>query len=148
MPSQNIPKLESDASTLRLAVLIGELANQILTAMEAALSRDASQYSLYGSTTHKQVYLYGGLDRSPTTLSRGYGMAWGVGGFLLPNHLGRIGQAEVGKSFGRVMAGLKTPFASHCPADVSLRGALSAEAIARYSRQATGDKFLVTPGAD
>ena len=148
MPSQNIPKLESDASTLRLAVLIGELANQILTAMEAALSRDASQYSLYGSTTHKQVYLYGGLDRSPTTLSRGYGMAWGVGGFLLPNHLGRIGQAEVGKLFGQVMAGLKTPFASHYAADVSLRGALSAEAIARYSRQATGDKFLVTPGAD
>lgn len=105
MPSQNIPKLESDESTLRLAVLIGELANQILAAMEAALSRHASQYSVYGSTTHKQVYLYGGLDRSPTTLSRGYGTAWGVGGFPLPNHLGRIGQAEVGKLFGRVRAG-------------------------------------------
>ena len=123
----------------------GELANQILTAMEAALSRDASQYSVYGSTTHKQVYLYGGLDRSPTTLNRGYGMAWGVGGFLLPNHLGRIGPAEVGKLFGRVMAGLKTTFASHYAQEVTLAGALDAEAIARYSRQATGDKFLVTP---
>lgn len=125
----------------------GELASQILTAMEAALSRDASQYSVYGSTTHKQVYLYGGLDRSPTKLTRGYGMAWGVGGFLLPNHLGRIGQEKVGEMFGRVMAGLKTTFASHYAQDVDLAGALQPDAIARYSQQATGDKFLVTPNA-
>lgn len=125
----------------------GQLASHILTAMEVALSRDASQYSVYGSTTHKQVYLYGGLDRSPTQLTRGYGMAWGVGGFLLPNHLAKIGQAEVGKLFGRVMAGLKTTFASHYAQEVDLRGALQADAIARYSRQATGDKFLVTPKA-
>ncbi len=125
----------------------GQLASQILTAMEAALSRDVSQYSVYGSTTHKQVYLYGGLDRSPTMLTRGYGMAWGVGGFLLPNHLARIGQAEVGKLFGRVLAGLKTTFASHYAEDVDLRGALQRDAIARYSQQATGDKFLVTPQA-
>lgn len=123
----------------------GHLANQILNAMEAVLSRDASQYSIYGSTTHKQVYLYGGLDRSPTQLTRSYGMAWGVGGFLLPNHLARIGQDEVGKLFARVMAGLQTTFASHYAQEVDLRGALQAEAIARYSRQATGDKFLVTP---
>ncbi len=125
----------------------GNLANQILIAMETALSRDASQYSVYGSTTHKQVYLYGGLDRSPTQLTRAYGMAWGVGGFLLPNHLAKIGQAEVGKLFGRVMGGLKTTFASHYAREVDLRGMLQVEAIARYSQQATGDKFLVTPGA-
>ncbi|MGB1557812.1 MAG: zinc-binding dehydrogenase [Oceanococcaceae bacterium] len=123
----------------------GPLANQILTAMEAALSRDASQYSVYGSTTHKQVYLYGGLDRTPTQLNRGYGMAWGVGGFLLPTHLAKIGPAEVGKLFARVMAGLKTTFASHYAQEVDLRGMLQPEAIARYSKQATGDKFLVTP---
>lgn len=123
----------------------GHLASQILTAMEAALSRDASQYSVYGSTTHKQVYLYGGLDRSPTQLNRAYGMAWGVGGFLLPNHLARIGQAEVGKLFARVMGGLKTTFASHYAQEVDLPGALQLEAIQRYSQQATGDKFLVTP---
>ena len=123
----------------------GNLASHILTAMEAALSRDASQYSVYGSTTHKQVYLYGGLDRSPTQLTRGYGMAWGVGGFLLPNHLARIGPAEVGKLFARVMAGLKSTFASHYAQEVDLAGALQPEAIARYSQQATGDKFLLTP---
>lgn len=123
----------------------GKLADQVLLGMEAALSRDASQYSVYGSTTHKQVYLYGGLDRSPTTLSRGYGMAWGVGGFLLPNHLAKIGQEAVGKMFGRVMAGLKTTFASLYSDEVDLIGALQPEAIARYSRQATGEKFLVTP---
>jgi len=125
----------------------GLLANHILTAMESALSRDASQYSVYGSTTHKQVYLYGGLDRSPTQLNRSYGMAWGVGGFLLPNHLAKIGQAEVGKLFARVMGGLRTTFASHYAQDVDLRGVLQAEAIARYSQQSTGDKFLVTPCA-
>src|SRR5262252_7895072 len=44
----------------------GQLAGQILTAMEAALNRTAKEYSRYGSTTHKQVYVYGGLDRGPT----------------------------------------------------------------------------------
>ena len=123
----------------------GTLASQILTAMEAALSRDASQYSIYGSTTHKQVYIYGGLDRSPTVLTRGYGMAWGVGGFLLPNHLARIGQEATMAMFGRVMAGLKTTFASQYAREVSLAEALSPDAIASYSRQATGNKFLVVP---
>ncbi len=126
----------------------GTLASQILTAMEAALSRDGGQYSVYGSTTHKQVYLYGGLDRSPTQLTRGYGMAWAVGGFLLPNYLAKIGPTEVFKLFGQVMAGLKTTFASHYAQDVTLAGALQLEAIRRYSRQATGDKFLVTPNGD
>ena len=125
----------------------GTLASQILTAMEAALSRDASQYSIYGSTTHKQVYIYGGLDRSPTVLTRGYGMAWGVGGFLLPNHLARIGQEATMAMFGRVMAGLKTTFASQYAREVSLAEALSPDAIASYSRQATGNKFLVVPNA-
>ena len=72
-------------------------------------------------------------------------MAWGVGCFLLPNHLARIGQAEVGKLFARVMGGLKTTFASHYAQEVDLPGALQLEAIQRYSQQATGDKFLVTP---
>ena len=44
----------------------GTLAGQILTAMEIALNRTAKEYSRYGSTTHKQVYIYGGLDRGPT----------------------------------------------------------------------------------
>ena len=115
--------------------------------MEIAPNKTAKEYSRYGSTTHKKVYIYGSLNTGHVELNRNYGMAWGVGGFLLPNHLAKIGQAEVGKLFGRVMAGLKTTFASHYAQDVNLVGALQAEAIARYSRQATGDKFLVTPAS-
>src|SRR5439155_10063059 len=48
----------------------GTLAGQILTAMEAAATRTAKEYSRYGSTTHKQVYIYGGLDRGPTQFNR------------------------------------------------------------------------------
>ena len=46
----------------------GKLAGQILTCMEAALNRTAKEYSRYGSTTHKQVYIYGGLDTGPTEI--------------------------------------------------------------------------------
>src|ERR1700683_3340415 len=38
----------------------GSLANQILTAMEAAITHDAKTYNRYGSNVHKQVYIYGG----------------------------------------------------------------------------------------
>ena len=125
----------------------GQLASQILTAMEVALSRNSDQYSVYGSTTHKQVYIYGGLDRSPTQLTRGYGMAWGVGGFLLPNQLAQIGGQATAKLFGRVMSELKTTFASHYSAEVNLLQALQLDAIRNYSQQATGEKYLVTPNA-
>ena len=125
----------------------GQLASQIPTAMEVALSRNSDQYSVYGSTTHKQVYIYGGLDRSPTQLTRGYGMAWGVGGFLLPNQLAQIGGQATAKLFGRVMSELKTTFASHYSAEVNLLQALQLDAIRNYSQQATGEKYLVTPNA-
>ena len=49
----------------------GKLAGQILTAHGGgAPTGRAGGYSRYGSTTHKQVYIYGGLDRGPTELSR------------------------------------------------------------------------------
>ena len=61
----------------------GKLAGQILGAMEAALNRTTKEYSRYGSSTLKQVYIYGGLDTGPTELNRNFGMAWGIGGWLL-----------------------------------------------------------------
>src|SRR5580698_4185423 len=69
----------------------GHLASQILTCMEAALTAKSAEYSRYGSTTHKQVYIYGGLDRGPTVLHRNFGMAWGIGGWLLTPFLQSIG---------------------------------------------------------
>ena len=123
----------------------GQLASDILTAMEAAAARTPGAYSIYGSIKHKQVYLYGGLDTSPTTLSRGYGMAWGVGGWLLPNFLAKVGP-EVGNRLRmRVLAELKTTFASHYTDELSLIEALQADNVARYEAKATGEKYLICP---
>lgn len=123
----------------------GKLASHILTAMEGAAARTPGAYSIYGSTHHKQVYLYGGLDVSPTVLTRGYGMAWGVGGWLLPNFLARAGQEVAGRLRARVAKELTTTFASTYTEDLSLEGMLQAATAMRYQAKKTGEKFLVCP---
>jgi NADPH:quinone reductase len=123
----------------------GRLAGQILGAMEAALARKATEYSRYGSTTHKQVYIYGGLDTGPTEFVRNFGMSWGMGGWLLFPFLQRIGPAAGEKLKQRVAAELKTTFASHYARELSLAEALQPEMIAAYGRRATGEKFLLNP---
>ena len=123
----------------------GKLANAILHAMEAAASRDASSYSRYGSTTFKQVYIYGGLDVGPTTLDRGYGFAWAVSGFLLTPFLIKAGAAKTQALKERVAAELKTTFASHYTHTISLADALKPEIVEQYNRKATGQKFLIDP---
>lgn len=123
----------------------GKLASQILTAMESAASASASQYSRYGSTTHKQVYIYGGLDRGPTILTRSFGFAWSVGGWLLTPFLQKIGPDAMAVLRQRVADGLSTTFQSHYTRDISLAEALNLETLAVYARQATGEKFLIKP---
>ncbi len=123
----------------------GRLAGQILGAMEAALNRTATEYSRYGSTTHKQVYLYGGLDTRPTEFVRNFGMAWGMGGWLLFPFLQKIGPDAVLALKQRVAAGLKTTFASHYAGELSLAEALQPEWIAVYGQRATGTKYLINP---
>jgi NADPH:quinone reductase len=123
----------------------GKLASQILTCMEVAASATAGSYSRYGSTVHKQVYIYGSLDRGPTELTRNYGLAWGIGGWLLTPFLGRIGLEGIERFKRRVAAGLTTTFASSYTDQVSLAGALQLDAIADYARQATGSKYLIIP---
>jgi NADPH2:quinone reductase len=123
----------------------GKLAGQILGCMEAALNRTAKEYSRYGSTTHKQVYVYGGLDRSPTEFVRNFGMAWGMGGWLLFPFLQKLGDEGVQRLKARVVAELKTTFASHYTREVSLLEALQLDAIGVYGKQATGEKFLLNP---
>jgi NADPH2:quinone reductase len=123
----------------------GKLASQILTAMEAAANATAKEYSRYGSNVFKQVYIYGGLDRGPTELTRSFGMQWAVGGWLLTPFLQKIGFEASQKLRERVAAELKTTFASHYTREVSLAEALSLEAINAYSKQATGEKYLITP---
>jgi NADPH:quinone reductase-like Zn-dependent oxidoreductase len=123
----------------------GKLAGQILGAMEIALNSKPGAYSRYGSSTHKQVYIYGRLSLEPTILGAAYGMAWGVGGFLLTPFLQKIGQAEAQKLRERVAAELKTTFASHYTKTISLRDALNLETIQAYNRRATGEKYLINP---
>ena len=137
---------ETGATLAFDAVGGGTLASQILTAMEAAASATASSYSRYGSSVPKQVYIYGSLDRGPTELARSFGMAWGVGGWLLPNFMQKIAPADFARLRSRVAAGLTTTFASQYTAEVSLAGLLHPDAIARYGRQATGSKYVVVPG--
>jgi NADPH2:quinone reductase len=126
----------------------GKLAGQILTCMEIAANKTATEYNRYGSTTYKQVYIYGGLDRSPTVLSRNFGMAWGIGGWLLTPFLQKVGFAAGQALRQRVAAEIKTTFASDYACEVSLAGALQLDAIAAYARQATGEKYLINPNKD
>ena len=97
------------------------------------------------SDVFKQVYIYGGLNRSKTTLSRNFGFSWGVGGFLLTPFLQKAGMEKAMELRARVAAEIKTTFASHYTSEVSLAESLSLEAIAVYSKQATGEKFLILP---
>jgi hypothetical protein len=125
----------------------GTLASQILNGMEEAANSTAAEYSRYGSAIHKQVYIYGGLDTSPTILTRNFGMAWGVGGWLLTPFLQNAGAEIVGRLRARVAAELTTTFASTYTREVSLSGMLRPDAFNGYVKRATGEKFLVTPQA-
>jgi NADPH:quinone reductase len=96
---------------------------------------------------HKQVYLYGGLDTSPTLLTRGFGMAWGVGGWLVMSFLQQSGPETVARLWTRVVQELTTTFASAYSREVSLTDMLTPEAFNAYTKKTTGEKFLVTPHA-
>jgi len=123
----------------------GKLANAILHAMEAAANRSATEYSRYGSSTFKQVYIYGALDLGPTELDRGYGFAWSVSGFLLTPFLMKLGMEGTMRLRARVAAELKTTFASHYTATISLTEALDPAVVAAYAKKATGEKYLIDP---
>jgi NADPH-dependent curcumin reductase CurA len=123
----------------------GTLANTIIHAMEAAANRTATAYSRYGSSTFKQVYIYGGLGLGPTILDRGFGLSWSVAGFLLTPFLAKAGLELVWKLRERVANELTTTFASHYTRTISLRDALRPEIVAAYAKKATGEKYLIDP---
>ncbi len=137
--------VETGATIAFDAIGGGKLAGQILTCMEIAANKTAKVYSRYGSSVHKQVYIYGALDPRPTELNRAFGMAWGVGGWLLTPFLQKIGPADGAKLRARVVAELKTTFASHYTQVVSLQEALQLNHIAIYGKRATGEKYLINP---
>jgi NADPH:quinone reductase-like Zn-dependent oxidoreductase len=137
--------VETGATLAFDAIGGGRLAGQILTCMETAVNKTAKVYSRYGSSVHKQVYIYGGLDMRPTELVRSFGMAWGIGGWLLFPFLQKIGPADGARLRQRVVDELKTTFASHYTKVVSLQEALQLQNIAGYGKRATGEKYLINP---
>jgi NADPH:quinone reductase-like Zn-dependent oxidoreductase len=137
--------VETGATIAFDAIGGGKLASQILTGMEMALNKTATAYSRYGSTTHKQVYVYGGLNTGPIEIVRNFGAAWGVCGWLLTPFLQKIGRPEQVRLRERVVKGLKTTFASHYTKVVSLSEALRLDNIAIYNKRSTGEKFLINP---
>ncbi|WPB55047.1 zinc-binding dehydrogenase [Xylophilus sp. GOD-11R] len=126
----------------------GPLGGQILSCMESALSRRGEPYSRYGSSTHKQVYLYGRLDARPTEFRNDFGMAWGMGGWLLFPFLQKIGPEGVAKLKQRVADELSTTFASDYAREISLAEMLQPDVIAAYASRSTGQKFLIDPAKD
>jgi NADPH2:quinone reductase len=139
--------VETGATIAFDAIGGGRQGGQILSAMEVAANRNAKEYSRYGSTVHKQLYIYGGLDRGPTEFNRAFGMAWGIGGWLLTPFLQKIGAEAAQKLRERVASEIKTTFASKYTKEVSLREVLQLDSIAVYGKQATGEKYLVRPQA-
>ncbi|HLG47824.1 MAG TPA: zinc-binding dehydrogenase [Reyranella sp.] len=137
--------VETGATIAFDAIGGGKLAGQILTAMEIAINKTAKEYSRYGSSVHKQVYIYGGLDTGPIEIVRNFGQAWGVGGWLLTPFLQKIGRPDQTRLRERVVNSLKTTFASHYTRTISLPEVLDLKNIAVYNRRATGEKFLINP---
>src|SRR5271163_1249004 len=120
--------------------------SKVLTAKESPAARRMGNYSVYGSAVHKQVYIYGGLDTSPTELTRSYGMAWSIGGWLLGPFIQKVGPTRAAELRERVVSEIKTTFASHYSQTIGLAELLRPEILQAISRKATGEKFLVTPG--
>ena len=123
----------------------GDLGGRILTCMERAANRNAKEYSRYGSDTFKQLYIYGGLDQSPTTFTRGFGFSWSISGFLLTPFLQKVGIEKLIEMQQRVAKEIRTTFKSGYTKEVSLEEALTLDAISVYGKQATGEKYLINP---
>lgn len=146
---QLVAAIDATGATLAFdAIGGGMMTNTLLAAMERSLSKNASGMNTYGSVDMKQVYIYGGLDMAPTTLNRGYGMSWGVGGWLMPNCLARIGIERMIALRDKVAAELTTTFASAYTAEMSLAEALQPDMIAKYLPKKTGEKYIINPQKD
>ena len=72
-------------------------------------------------------------------------MAWGIGGWLMPGFMTKIGPEVAQKLREKVAAEITTTFASVYSNQVSLDEVLDLDSIAAFSRKATGEKYLICP---
>ena len=121
----------------------GTLGGQILDAMERVASRAMTTFSHYGSSTLKQLYIYGSLDRSPTQLARTFGLSWSVGGYLVSNALRKLGPEVTTRMFRRVASELTTTFASRYTARITLDQLLDLDTLRACAQMSTGEKYLI-----
>jgi NADPH2:quinone reductase len=89
--------------------------------------------------------LYGGLDPRPTELCRDFGMAWGIGGWLVMGFLQKIGSDRFAELKQRVASELQSTFASAFSHEISLVEVLQLDSVAAFGKRATGRKYLINP---
>lgn len=121
------------------------MASYILTAMEQAAAKRGAEFSVYGSTTHKQVYIYGRLDTGETILGGGLGLYWGVGGWLLTPHLEKVGTQRMMEMRAYSVEERNGIFHSEYSNEISLMDMIDPEIAKAYEKKATGEKMLVNP---
>ncbi|MEH6712041.1 MAG: zinc-binding dehydrogenase [Paraglaciecola polaris] len=138
--------IEATGATLAFdAIGGGELASDILTAMEAVGSKDATGFNTYGSLDNKQVYVYGGLDFSPTVLNRAFGMTWSISGWLLMRFLGKLDAPKVAALHKRVADEINTTFAIDSTEVLTFEQVLTPEIAIKYNAKSTGGKYILNP---
>ena len=116
-------------------------------AMEQVAAGKMSEFSRYGSTQQKKMYIYGRLDLGPTMLTPAYGFGWTLSGWLLTPFLQVAGLETMMRMRQRVLDGMTTTFASAYKAKVNLEEMLTRDAVMDYRQMKTGEKYLVTPHA-
>ena len=124
----------------------GSLGGDIMRAMERGAVNRMTEYSRYGSSTFKQLYVYGALDTLPMVLDRlAFGFQWSVSGWLLTPFMQKAGPETVSRMRKRVFDELTTTFATRYTRTIGLAEALEPEILRAYERKATGEKFLIDP---
>ena len=143
---QLIAALAETGATLGFdAIGGGKMASYILTAMEKAAAVRGAEFSVYGSTVNKQVYIYGRLDTGETILGGGLGLYWGVGGWLLTPHLEKVGMERMMEMRMYTVEERNGIFNSDYSSEISLMDMIDPETAKGYEKKATGEKVLVNP---
>ena len=144
--SQLIDAISETKATLAFECIGGgDMAGQILEAMEKSLASKADTYSVYGTTTLKQVYIYGSLNQAPTTFSRSFGLYWSISGWLVTPIIQKLGVEGFMAMQKRVADEIDTTFKSDFHKSISLDEMCEPDHILEYVKAGSGKKYLVKP---